>query len=64
MLGNIEAFPDKQAIADFSGQPLIQTILAASHTEEDLQLRLHRTAQSYLREGKLMDAWLTLLQKV
>jgi flavin reductase (DIM6/NTAB) family NADH-FMN oxidoreductase RutF len=64
MLGNIEAFPDKQAIADFSGQPVIQTILAASQTEEDLQLRLHRTAQSYLREGKLMDAWLTLLQKV
>jgi flavin reductase (DIM6/NTAB) family NADH-FMN oxidoreductase RutF len=64
MLGNIEAFPDKQAIADYSGQPLIQSILSAYQTEEDLQLRLHRTAQSYLREGKLMDAWLTLLQKV
>jgi flavin reductase (DIM6/NTAB) family NADH-FMN oxidoreductase RutF len=63
MLGNIEAFPDRQAIADFSAQPIIQSILAAYRTDEDLQVRLHRTAQSYLREGKLTEAWLTLLQK-
>lgn len=64
MLGNIEAFPDKQAIVNFSNQPVIQSVLAAYKSDEDLQIRLHRTAQSYLRVGKLTEAWLTLLQKV
>jgi flavin reductase (DIM6/NTAB) family NADH-FMN oxidoreductase RutF len=64
MLGNIESFPDKQAIVNFSNQPVIQSVLAAYKTDDDLQMRLHRTAQAYLREGKLTEAWLTLLQKV
>jgi flavin reductase (DIM6/NTAB) family NADH-FMN oxidoreductase RutF len=64
MLGNIETLPDKQAIIDFSNQPVIQSVLAAYKSDEDLQIRLHRTAQAYLRVGKLMEAWLTLLQKI
>jgi hypothetical protein len=64
MLGNIEVFPDKEAIAAFSSQPVIQSVLDTYKTDEDLQIRLHRTAQSYLREGKLTEAWLTLLQQI
>lgn len=64
MLGNIEVLPHSQAIADFSNQPVIQSVLGAYKTDGDLQIRLHRTAQSYLREGKLTEAWLTLLQKL
>jgi hypothetical protein len=64
MLGNIEVFPDKEAIAAFSSQPVIQSVLNTYKTDEDLQIRLHRTAQSYLREGKLTEAWLTLLQQI
>jgi hypothetical protein len=64
ILGNIEAFPEKQAVADFSSQPVIHSILNSNQSEEDMQVSLHRTAQSYLRAGKLTEAWLTLLQKV
>jgi flavin reductase (DIM6/NTAB) family NADH-FMN oxidoreductase RutF len=64
MLGNIEVFPDKEAIAAFSSQPVIQSVLDTYKKDEDLQIRLHRTAQSYLREGKLTEAWLTLLQQI
>jgi flavin reductase (DIM6/NTAB) family NADH-FMN oxidoreductase RutF len=64
ILGNIEAFPEKQAVADFSAQPEVHTLINSPQPEEAIRLSLHRMAQSYLRAGKLTEAWLTLLQKV
>jgi flavin reductase (DIM6/NTAB) family NADH-FMN oxidoreductase RutF len=62
MLANIEAFPDMQEVISFANQPEMQSIRAAYTTKEALQVQLHHKAKAYLKEGKLAEAWLTLMQ--
>lgn len=54
-LANIQQVPDQKSIDDFKTLPEVE--LAASYGETGL----HKLAQSYLKEGKLEDAWKILL---
>jgi flavin reductase (DIM6/NTAB) family NADH-FMN oxidoreductase RutF len=54
-LGNIQQLPDQKSIDEFKNLPEVE--LAASYGITGL----HKLAQSYLREGKLEEAWRVLL---
>ena len=54
-LGNIEHLPDQKSIEEFKALPEVE--LAASYGVTGL----HKLAQSYLKEGKLEEAWKVLL---
>jgi flavin reductase (DIM6/NTAB) family NADH-FMN oxidoreductase RutF len=62
MLGNIEMLPGKEAIYSFSQQENIQAILQ-NQPPGTIYQALHLLAKQYLAEGKIHEAWLTLLQK-
>jgi flavin reductase (DIM6/NTAB) family NADH-FMN oxidoreductase RutF len=54
-LGNIQYLPDQKSIDEFKTLPEVE--LAASYGVTGL----HKLAQGYLKEGKLEEAWKTLL---
>lgn len=63
MLGNVEALPDAVEVALFATQEVISQIqVLFARNQEERQRQLHRLAQTYLHEGNLRKAWLTLLQ--
>lgn len=64
-LGNIETLPTKEAIQTHQETTEIQAIFEHfSEDEKNLTLNLHQLAKKQLEEGKLEEAWMTLLQKV
>ncbi|QHT67740.1 flavin reductase family protein [Rhodocytophaga rosea] len=63
MLGNIEALPTKEEISEFTSQSAIQEIVTNKHNSLAVKEALHQIAKAYLLEGKVKEAWLTLLQE-
>lgn len=62
-LGNVERIPDAKAVEHFSQGPELQEILQRfKNDKESLDDHLHLLAKKYLEEGKIEEAWLTLLQ--
>ncbi len=54
-LGNIEKLPNEEAIKQFQSQNFWRDVSSKSDEE------LHRLAQQYLKDGKVEEAWKTLL---
>lgn len=64
-LGNIETLPTQEAIQAHQETAEIQAIFEHfSEDEKNLTLNLHQLAKKQLEEGKLEEAWMTLLQKI
>lgn len=62
-LGNIEALPSAQEIADFAKNEEIQSIFEDfQHDKKNLELNLHQIAKRYLDLGDVKTAWCCLLQ--
>lgn len=64
MLANIEALPDQQDIISFASHPQLQAFLTSKENNQHIMEALHQLAKLYLSEGKLKEAWLTLLQQL
>jgi flavin reductase (DIM6/NTAB) family NADH-FMN oxidoreductase RutF len=62
-LGNIERLPSDDDIKAFSQEEEIKKIMASLGMEKKkLEEAIHKLAQKYLDEGKIENAWKTLLQ--
>lgn len=62
MLGNSEALPSREEIAAFASQLTVQEVLINNYNTLPVKEALHQIAKKYLSEGKVKEAWLTLLQ--
>ena len=60
-LGNVEALPSEEEVNAFSSEPEVKKVLESN---TDLTAKLHKLAALYLAEGKVIEAWKTLLQAV
>jgi len=64
-LGNIEKIPDFDAVKEYSDSAVIVEIFERFKNDgESLEYHLHTLAQDLLKENKLEEAWLTLLQQI
>ena len=63
MLGNVDAFPSKEEIDDFSNEPEVRAILDSFDDEENIHLELHKLAADLLNEGEVDTAWKVLLME-
>ena len=64
-LGNIEKIPDFEAVKEYSDSAVIEEIFERfKNDRESLEYHLHTLAQSLLKENKIEEAWLTLLQQI
>ena len=61
MLGNIEELPDETAVNDFKLTELSDIFIRYQDDGKVLEAELHKKAQNYLKNGKVIDAWMTLL---
>lgn len=62
-LGNVEALPTEEEVAQFGTQPEIAELLQRFQNDrESLEYHLHEHAQNLLKENQVHNAWLTLLQ--
>jgi flavin reductase (DIM6/NTAB) family NADH-FMN oxidoreductase RutF len=64
-LGNIEKIPDLHAVKEYSDSAVIEEIFERfKNDHESLEYHLHTLAQNLLKENKIEEAWLTLLQQI
>jgi flavin reductase (DIM6/NTAB) family NADH-FMN oxidoreductase RutF len=63
-LGNVTSLPEKDAIQAFRAEATVRAAYEQfGQQPEGLRQRLHLLAQEYLQQGKVTEAWLTLLQE-
>ena len=63
-LGNVEAVPDENDVIAFRENESISKVLNENYNDrEKLSDELHLLAKKFLEEGKVKEAWLTLLQE-
>lgn len=60
-LGNVENLPDETDVNDYRLTELSDTFVELEDNPAELELRLHKLAHQKLEEGKVLDAWKTLL---
>jgi flavin reductase (DIM6/NTAB) family NADH-FMN oxidoreductase RutF len=60
-LGNIEALPDETSVNEYKLTELAELFIEFEDDAKKLETALHQKAASFLNEGKVNDAWLTLL---
>jgi flavin reductase (DIM6/NTAB) family NADH-FMN oxidoreductase RutF len=60
-LGNIEALPDETSVNEYKLTELAELFIEFEDDAKKLESALHQKAASFLNEGKVNDAWLTLL---
>jgi flavin reductase (DIM6/NTAB) family NADH-FMN oxidoreductase RutF len=64
-LGNIEKMPDFNAVKEYSDSAVIEEIFERfKNDRESLEYHLHTLAQNLLKQNKIEEAWLTLLQQI
>ena len=64
MLGNVEALPEENEIIEFREDEVVSDILNQNYNDpEALREKLHQSAKEFLSQGKVNEAWLTLLQE-
>ena len=60
-LGNVESLPNETEVNDFKLIELADTFVEFENDAIALEKTLHEKAKQYLKEGKVNDAWKTLL---
>lgn len=60
-LGNVESLPNETEVNDFKLIELADTFVEFENDPIALEKTLHEKAKQYLKEGKVNDAWKTLL---
>jgi flavin reductase (DIM6/NTAB) family NADH-FMN oxidoreductase RutF len=60
-LGNIEALPDETSVNEYKLTELAELFIEFEDDAQKLETALHQKAAAFLNEGKVNDAWLTLL---
>lgn len=60
-LGNVEALPNETDVNDFKLTELADIFVEFENDVVALEKRLHEKAKAYLNEGKIDEAWKTLL---
>jgi flavin reductase (DIM6/NTAB) family NADH-FMN oxidoreductase RutF len=60
-LGNVEALPDETSVNEYKLTELAELFIEFEDDAQKLESALHQKAASFLNEGKVNDAWLTLL---
>jgi hypothetical protein len=60
-LGNSEALPDETSVNEYKLTELAELFIEFEDDAQKLEHALHEKAASFLNEGKVNDAWLTLL---
>lgn len=60
-LGNVEALPDETTVNEFKLIELSEIFQEFEDEAPRLEIELHKLAQSYLKENKVEEAWMTLL---
>jgi flavin reductase (DIM6/NTAB) family NADH-FMN oxidoreductase RutF len=60
-LGNVENLPDETEVNEFKLMELSDVFLQNQEQPEVLEQELHKIAHDFLAEGKVRDAWKTLL---
>jgi flavin reductase (DIM6/NTAB) family NADH-FMN oxidoreductase RutF len=60
-LGNSEALPDETSVNEYKLTELAELFIEFEDDAQKLESALHAKAASFLNEGKVNDAWLTLL---
>lgn len=60
-LGNIEALPDETSVNEYKLTELAELFIEFEDDAKKLETALHKKAASFLNQGKVNDAWLTLL---
>ena len=64
MLGNVEDVPDENSIIEYREEERVSDILNQFYNQPDeLRNALHVEAARLLDEGKVSEAWLTLMQE-
>jgi hypothetical protein len=58
---NVEKLPDETEVNEFKLMELSDIFIRLKDKPEELEKELHEIAKALLREGKVMDAWKTLL---
>ncbi len=60
-LGNSESLPDETSVNEFKLTELAELFIEFEDDAQKLESALHQKAASFLNEGNVHDAWLTLL---
>jgi hypothetical protein len=60
-LGNSEVLPDETSVNEYKLTELAELFIEFEDDAQKLEHALHEKAASFLNEGKVNDAWLTLL---
>ena len=60
-LGNVEALPNETEVNDFRLIELADIFVEYEDNSIQLELELHKKAKEFLSQGKVHEAWLTLL---
>jgi len=60
-LGNVETIPNETDVNDWKLMELSETFLNFEENPVELEIELHKIAKQQLEEGKVLDAWKTLL---
>ncbi len=61
LLGNSESLPDETSVNEFKLTELAELFIEFEDDAQKLESALHQKAASFLNEGNVHDAWLTLL---
>lgn len=62
-LANIECLPSKEEVAAFKTEEFLNELSRLYANIKDMEACLHLIAKDYLEEGKIQEAWKTLLQQ-
>lgn len=60
-LGNTEVLPDETSVNEYKLTELSDIFIALQHTPKELETALHRLAHELLEQGRVEEAWQTLL---
>ena len=60
-LGNVEKLPDSKEVEDYQNDGRIRDILMRCNDDEEQREELHAHAHELLEQGRVIDAWKTLL---
>ena len=60
-LGNVEKLPEPEEVAEFKNHPEVAEIFHGSSDGMEVREKLHQLAHAYLEDGRVDDAWKTLL---
>ena len=60
-LGNVEQLPNETDVNDHKLMELAELFVDLEDDQQKLEEELHKRAANYLNDGKVSEAWMTLL---